>query len=179
MPPPVSPTAPLAQVLLTSQKQGAWVAFPSVDPTSRLHARSFANPPDGVTLPPFALVDSDVENREVKVAAYQLEMLQPDRITISLDSEIAPKFAYVGVYMAPTTAPDSDDGKLYSLAVEETRTWPLFRSSVFDPIRFKYRITYVAYGNDGKPLPISTTDWTIADGLSLVVRPPIVLSPAS
>lgn len=172
--PPTPPVLPLAQLTLTSQKPAAWVALPGFDPASRLHVQCSANPPEGVTQQPYVLLDSDVENREVRIAAYQLEMLRPDRITITLDVDSAPHFAYVGVYMAPITVPDSDEGKLYSLTGEEVRTWPLFRESVFDPIRFKYRITYVAYDKDGKTLPITTTGWMTADSSTLVVRPPFV-----
>jgi hypothetical protein len=126
-----------------------------------------------VTQPSYLLLDGEVVGRQVMLSTYQLEVLEPDRITLTLDANLASHFAYVGVYMASLTASNTDEGKLYSLDVGTSHVWPLFRDSVFDPIRFKYRITYVAYDNAGKPLPITTTDWIVGDGLTLAVRPPL------
>lgn len=160
--------APLALLSLTAARPGAWVALPGHDPAAPLAARAEARAlTDG--LPPFLLREGPLAGREVRIAAYQLEVLEPDRITLRLDPEAAPRFAYVAV----TVAPLAGEPRMYTLPPSETRVWSLFRSSVFDPIRFRYRIDYAALGDDGRPRPLATTDWTVTEGTELLVRPPL------
>ncbi len=167
------PPTPLVRLLLNRDKPTSWVALPGNDPDSQLHVRCLASPLGGVTAPPYTLFDGPLPSREVKIAAYQLEVLEPDRITISLDPETAPHFAYVAVSLAPITAAETDEGKLYTLSPDKPRTWTIFRNSVFDSIRFRYRITYVAFDDSRHTLPMTSTIWSVAEGTLLTVRPPV------
>ncbi|HSF43246.1 MAG TPA: hypothetical protein VLT87_25825 [Thermoanaerobaculia bacterium] len=160
-------TPPLALLSLTAARPGVWVALPGQDPAAPLAARAEARAlADG--LPPCLLREGPLAGRELKVSAYQLEVLEPDRITIELDPEAAPRFAYVAV----TVAPLGGEPRMHTLNPGEPWVWSFFRSSVFDPIRFRYRLDYVAFGADHATRPLASTDWSVAEGSALLVRPP-------
>ena len=159
----------VAQLTLTAAKPAAWVALPDVDPATVLRGRATAL---AQADPATACVvrDGTILGRRVRITADELEVLEPDRVSIELDPEVTEFFALVLVHIAPL---DGDE-KYFSLTPGEQKLWNLFRGSVFEPVRFRYRLDYVAYDSEGHTLPLATTDWTIAEGTSLLVRPPAV-----
>ena len=164
-----STPVPLARLTLTAARSSAWIALPGNDPESALRVLCTAYSLEGT----YSLLNGPLIDRRVEIYAYQMEPQEPDYVTLLLDAETASHFAYVGVSLAPTTAPESDEGKLYTLHPDEPRKWPFFRPSVFAPLRFRYRITYVAYDASGNTLPMTATDWSVMEGTLLNVRPPV------
>ena len=79
-----APATPLTHISLTPAKTSAWVALAAADVSGNLAARVVAQPPSGVNQPPATLFDGPVAEQEIRIAAYQLEVLDPDRITIAL-----------------------------------------------------------------------------------------------
>ena len=123
-----------------------------------------ANP----ALPPYTLHDGPIAGRAIAIAAYQLEVLEPEPVTILLEPDLAARFAFVAVAVAPPGGAE----KHFSLAAGEPRVWRCFRASVFEPLRWRYRIDYVAYSPNGTTLPLQSTTWADAEGSELLVRPP-------
>ncbi len=164
---------PSTSLKLTPEKPSAWVALPNIASTDQLTVRCVAQPLKGVNAPAYNLVDGEIGDRILKIAAYQLEVLDPDVITLTLDPEVAPHFAYVAVSITKPTATDS--GKRRELKLNQPQVYKLLgRSSVFEPVRFRYQIHYVAYNSEDNTLPIVSTDWAIAEGTTLMIRPPVV-----
>lgn len=164
---------PSTSLKLTPEKPSAWVALPNIASTDKLTVRCVAQPPKGVSAPAHSLMDGEISDRSLKIAAYQLEVLDPDVITLTLDPEVAPHVAYVAVSVTKPTA--TDIGKRHELKPNQPQTFKLLgRNSVFDSIQFRYQIHYVCYDSEGNTLPIVSTDWAIAEGTTLIIRPPVV-----
>lgn len=165
-----APTAALASLTLIQASPAAWVALPGIDPESPLTARAVAHPPAGVEAEPLALFAGPLADRALRLAAWQLEVLAPERVAIVLPAETAARFPYVAVTVsAGEGAPEA----VHTLDAGTPWTWSFFRASVFAPVRFRYRLDYVALDGDGRPLPIARTAWTDAAGTALTVAPPI------
>lgn len=163
---------PSTSLKLTPEKPAAWVALPNIAPTDKLTVRCIAHPLKGVSAPAYCLMDGEISDRLLKIAAYQLEVLDPDVITLTLDPEVAPHVAYVAVSVTKPTA--TDIGKRRELKPNQPQVFKLLgRDSVFEPIRFRYQIHYVTYDSEGNTRPIVSTDWAIAEGNSLMIRLPI------
>jgi hypothetical protein len=167
--PVATPASPLTHITLTPAKLSAWVALAATNASGNLAARVVAQAPSGVNQPPVTLFDGPVAEHEIRIAAYQLEVLDPDRVTIVLAPEAAEQLAFAAVAVAPLAG----DSKYYTLAPDTSKVWNFYRSSVFEPIRFRYRIDYVAYDEAHHTLPLASTDWQIAEGPALTVRPPV------
>ena len=89
-------------------------------------------------------------------------------VTILLEPDVAARFAFVAVAVAPPGGAE----KYFSLTPGEPRVWRCFRTSVFEPLRWRYRIDYVAYGPNSTTLPLQSTAWADAEAGELLVRPP-------
>ncbi|MEM8806322.1 MAG: hypothetical protein AAGF01_09885 [Cyanobacteria bacterium P01_G01_bin.38] len=159
------------QVTLTAEHPSAWVTLPGVAPDTPLQMRCVAYPTAGIEGSAYIVMAGDVLNREVHIAAYQLEVLAPDYITLQ-SAAPADQFAFVAVAVAPLSAPAEDEGRLYSLPPGESRRWPLFRTHVFEALQFRYQIHYVAYDAAGQSQPMATTEWVMSTETSLWVSPP-------
>jgi hypothetical protein len=126
---------PSTSLKLTPEKPAAWVALPNIAPTDKLTVRCIAHPLKGVSAPAYCLMDGEISDRLLKIAAYQLEVLDPDVITLTLDPEVAPHVAYVAVSVTKPTA--TDIGKRRELKPNQPQVFKLLgRDSVFEPIRF-------------------------------------------
>ena len=66
-------------------------------------------------------------------------------------------------------APLAGEGRLTALAPDAPKVWNFYRSSVFEPIRFRYRIDYVAYDAGASYAAAGLTDWQIAEGPALTI----------
>lgn len=170
---PVGGTAPvpLVQLSLTSSQAAAWVALPGVDPATDLYVRAVAHGSGNPEPQPYTLPQNRVANRQVRIAAYQLEVLDPDRIILQLDPILVSRFALVQV----TVAPLSGEGHTYRLEADHPVVWNFFRSSVFEELSYRYRLDYVAIDAQGHTLPMASTDWATAQGTTLVIQPPLNL----
>jgi hypothetical protein len=49
--------------------------------------------------------------------------------------------------------------------------WNFFRNSVFEAVRYRYQLEYVAVDANGQTLPAVTTDWIETGETALTVRP--------
>jgi hypothetical protein len=165
---PDDQAAPLTRLTLTEAGPGAWVALPGVKEDAELRALVVACAPGTSALPPYTVRDGPLVGRQVKIAAHELEVLGPDLVTVTLAEASVPLFAYVGVAVV------SPSGRERYQTLEPGRPWllPVLRASVYEPVRFSYRIDYVAFDADGAPRPLASTGWLSAEGTSLVVRPP-------
>ncbi len=158
---------PMARFTLTAACQAAWVALTDYDPAADLYvcatARCLADP----QLPPHVLRCDQVAERRIRVAAYQLEVLDPERITIELDSHVGSRFALVQV----TLAAPSGDQQTFSLKPGQPVLWSFFRNSVFDPVLYRYRLDCVPIDAQGHTRPQISGDWVEARQSRLFVQP--------
>jgi hypothetical protein len=158
---------PMARFSLTAACPGAWIALPDVDPAADLYtyaaARSLADP----QAPPYVLRCDRVVERRIRIAGYQLEVLDPQRIEIELDPQTHGRFALIQV----TLASPSGDEQTFTLKPGQPVAWSFFPSSVFAPLTYRYRLDYVAIDGQGQTLPMTSADWTVAQDSHLVVRP--------
>jgi hypothetical protein len=160
----------LVEVSLTATQPAAWVALPGVDPATDLFARVVAHSAGDSAALTYTVCCGHVVDRDVRVAEYQLEVLNPDVVSVQLDPQIAGRFALVQV----TVAPFSGDGRTYTLRPGEPVIWNLFRNNVFETLRYRYRLDYMALDAEGRSLPMVGTDWTaVQDTTTLIIRPPL------
>jgi hypothetical protein len=162
-------SSPLVQLKLTSDYSAVWVALPGFDSSTDIFAKAVVYAPGDPEPSPYVLHLNRIVNRSVRIAEYHLEVLDPDRIKISLDPQVVDHFALVRV----TLAGISGDERTYTLQPTEPVVWNLFRGSVFEPLRYQYRLDYVAVDGEGHTLPITSTDWTTTQETNLIVRPPL------
>lgn len=160
--------APLTQRTLTRDDPGAWVACVGVSPEDELSARVDATAPDPA-LAAHRLRDGPVVDRQVMITAAEVEVLAPEAVTISLHPGWAGRFGYAGVLLR---SPDGTE-RYRTLELGQPATVHLFRASVFEPLRYHFRVDYVAFDADGGPLPLASTGWRDAEGPALVVDPPV------
>jgi len=169
---PAGASAPLVQLTLTAARPTAWVALPNGGPTAALYARCVAHPPSGINAPSIGLADAPVVDRAMFIAAYQLEPLGPDRISIALDPAAAEQVAFATIELVRDPAPTAS-GRRLPLEPGRPQSWFCQRASLFEPISFRYRLSYALFDQAGGALPIVTTDWVVGSGNTLVVSPPI------
>jgi hypothetical protein len=166
--------APYTTLTLTLDRSDAWVALPATLPSSELRVRCLAYAPRDTDRPPYTVLEGTIADRTIRITDGLLEVLQPDVITLTLDPELAPRIAYAAIELLPNSGPvAAASGKQLSLEPNQPQYWYLWRSSIFDPVSFSYRVSYVTYDDAGKTLPLTTTDWMTAEGSALVVRPPL------
>jgi hypothetical protein len=143
------------------------MALPEVDPAADLYtyaaARSLLDPQS----PPHVLRCDRVVERRIRIAGYQLEILDPARIEIELDPQVSGRFALVQV----TLASFSGEEQTFTLKPGQSVAWSFFPGSVFDPLMYRYRLDYVAIDAQGQTLPMTSADWAVAREIHLVVRP--------
>lgn len=166
----LEPINPLAQVNLTVDRTAAWLALPGVDPADELYVQVIAHANKPAELPTVNLQQGILVNRRVHIAAFQMEVLDPDRITLTLDPTIANRFALVAITVAPLTG----EGRKFTLLANQPVTWSHFRESIFSPLRYRYCLDYVSIDQQGNTTPIASTEWMEADELCLQVRPPLI-----
>lgn len=168
-------TSEPTMVTLNRDRPTTHVAFPGIGLDTPVQMRCIAYPPEGSEKSRYDVMHHDVVNRAVHVAAYQLEALGPDYVSVQSLMR-AEQFAYVAVAIAPADAPTDAEGTLYSLPLDshEMRRCPIFRSSVFDPPWYRYQIHYVAYDDAGETLPIATTNWQTEIAAALVIAPDLI-----
>lgn len=162
--------APAASLRLTPERPRAWAALTGSASGASLTARCTAHPPAGMDAPPLALAERPLSDRVARVAAAELEVIEPDTVTISVAAD-CPPCAYLGVELASADGPAPAEGKRLTLEPGVPRTWRVFRASVFAPPRFRYRLHYVALDAEGRTLPLASTEWREGEGQALVVRP--------
>lgn len=170
---------PLIQLSLTAARPHAWLALPGIEPATPLYAQVIAYAPSESTLaesaaseaalPTYTVYTGSIVERKVRVAAYQLEVLDPDPITVQLDPTGAEQFALMDLTIAPLDAA----GRTYSLQPSQPVIWHFFRNSVFARPCYRYRLSYVMFDAQGNTLPLATTEWLTSEETALVVRPPL------
>lgn len=148
---------PLAGVRLTEDMPAAWIALPDINPETALHVTCHAHPPAGLDAEPLTIRDELLTGREVNVHAYQLEVLDADEITVTLDEQASEQYPFVAFEMTPEK--DSDEGILRSLDPGRTYTWHLHRASVFTPLLYRYRLHVVERNGDTGTKPMVLTPW--------------------
>jgi hypothetical protein len=155
-----------AHVDLSAARPKAWVALRGVATTDALTAAVDAVAPDSAT-PAARLWAEPVAGRRVAVYEPQLNALLAQVVTVTLDPAAAAGFAYVAVTLdaaagGTTTRTIQPDAPI-SVSIR--------RASLFEPARFRYRLDLVPIDDDGQTLPLYSTDWTDAEGTSLVLSP--------
>jgi hypothetical protein len=155
-------------LILTKEQSSAWIALPNSSPENAIPIQCIAKSSNTS----YILIDKTTTERNLRIAAYQLEIFDPDEITLTLDPESDSQFHYVAISLAQTSSTSTQRRELTS---SQPLVWKLFgRRSVFDPVRFRYQIHYVAYDDDRNTLPIASTEWVIAEGNALTIRPPLL-----
>jgi hypothetical protein len=155
-------------LILTKEQSSAWIALPNSSPENAIPIRCIAKSSNTS----YILIDRTTTERNLRIAAYQLEIFDPDEITLTLDPESDSQFHYVAISLAQSSSTSTQRRELTS---SQPLVWKLFgRRSVFDPVRFRYQIHYVAYDDDRNTLPIASTEWVIAEGNALTIRPPLL-----
>jgi hypothetical protein len=167
--PPTEPVTPVAEISLTADNLAAWVALPEVDPASDLYVRVIAHGYESPEVSSVRLRQDKILNRRARIDAYELEVLDPERITLALDPNIANRFALVQITVAPLVG----EGRRFILRLDEPITWNFFRQSIFSPVRYRYCLDYIAIDAQGHSAPIASTGWFETDETNLVVRPPL------
>jgi hypothetical protein len=163
-----TPSQPLVQLLLNESSPSAWIALPGVESTAELYViakAQAADKPSGVLREVYA---GRVNGRQVRIAEYQLRVLDPDQITVRLDPQAAGKFAFVQVLLASLTG----SGRAFELKPDQLVTWNLFRNSIFEEMKYRYRLDYVPINDKGHTLPMVSTDWQESNLASLTILPP-------
>ena len=161
------PPTPVACFTLTAACPAAWLALTDFDPAAALYIRATGRSLADPQLPPHVLRCDQVAERRVRIAGYQLEVLDPERITIELDPHVGSQFALVQV----TLASPSGDQRTYSLKPGQPVLWSFFRNSVFDSVVYRYRLDCVPIDSQGHTLPQISGDWMEARQTRLFVRP--------
>lgn len=164
---------PLTYVTLDAVQPAAWIALPDLVPGTALRVTCVALPPADSGLAPRMLYDGPVEQGEVSIAAYWLEVLEPETVTLELDPAMAGQLVYAAVALARPDARTEDEGVLIILEPGAPKRWQFYRSSIFAPFSYRYRIHYVLRRPDGTTTAMLSTDWSSADGTTLSVSPPI------
>jgi hypothetical protein len=147
---------PLAQTRLTGDVRSVRIALPDITPETALSITCRAHPPAEVEAEPITLREDLLSGREVVVPAYQLEVLEADEITVTLEERASISYPLVAFELAPE--PDADEGVLRTLDSGRTHTWRILRESVFSPLQYRYRLHVVARDEEGT-LPMIRTRW--------------------
>lgn len=147
--------APVAAITLTKEKPVTWVALPDVTSDTDLHVLCRVLPLADVEAEPFILYDNPLDGREVAIYAYQLDVLDPDEITATLDATASERYPFVALEIAAT---------LRTLEPGQAVTWRILRHDVFSPLHYRYRLHVVAREEDGETLPMVVSDWYEASG---------------
>ncbi len=158
---------PLHQLTLHAERPNAALAMTDVDATTALFVRALAYPIGAPDLPPYPLYVGCLNNRHLRIAAYQLEVLDPDLITIRLEPSVAAHFAWIRITFA---APNQTE-RAYILQPNQPIVWNFFRNSVFDPIAYRYRLDTIALDEQGHTLPMHSSDWISCQDRMLLVSP--------
>lgn len=150
--------AALATVTLTAEHAVAQVALPDVAPETALHCLIQATPPAHLAgAEALVLHDGALVGREVAIYAYQLEVLEPDEVTVTLDTEASERYPFVAFEI--TAEEHASAGTLRTLRPGQSCTWRILRRSIFEPLSYRYRLHVVARNEDGDTLPMVVTEW--------------------
>lgn len=163
------PLGPLAHINLTVDQPAAWIALPDINPTDDLYAQVIAQAHNPAEVPTVDLQQGLLASRQVHVAAYQLEALDPDRISFTLDSALTGLYAFVQI----TVASLNGNERTFTLRTDQPVLWNHFRDSIFSPLRYRYCLHYVAINEQGHSTPMVSTEWLETNETSLLVRPPL------
>jgi hypothetical protein len=148
---------PLAAVQLTGETPVIWVALPDITAETGLHITCRAQPLPGLDGEPFTLCDGPLTGREVAIHAGQLEVLEADDITVTLDAPAGEPYPLVAFEI--TSDMGANEGILRTLEPDRVHVWRVLRRNVFTPLAYRYRLHVVARHEDGHTLPMVVTDW--------------------
>jgi len=170
----VADSVPPRALSLTQEQPRACIPLPGHLPSAALMLRCVALPRADAPAEPQVLWDAALAGRTLRIMAAQLELWEPDLITLQLDAESARRCAYISVNIASAERPPSEreESTVYWLTPGEPRVVPLLRSSVFEPLAFRYRLHYVPRDADGATRSMVSTDWLSARGAALTVKLP-------
>ena len=156
------------QLNLTLWQEGeleAAAALTAVSPTTAIALTN--HPTDAI----FCLYVGDGSGRDAKfcvstvtpttITTYDLEPQQPDTITIQRGTD---SHAFMGIELAKL---DDDNIVFYTLEPKQPRTWSFFRRTLFQPVRYRYRLHTVPTDSDGNTLPLVVGEWVESEELVL------------
>ena len=166
---------PLSCFSLTAACPVAWLALTDLAPATDLYVRATARCLADPQLPPHVLRCDKVVNRLVRIAGYQLEVLDPEIISIELETQVSGQFALVQV----TLLSPSGGQQTFGLKPGQPVIWSFFRNSVFEPVVYRYRLDFVPLDEHGQTLPMVSGDWMEACQSRLIVRPAVTETEAS
>ena len=158
----------VTELRLNAERAGSWLALPNVAAEETLAARVVAHGKGDPEPPPYSMSDGPIQDRRVWLQGWQLEALDPDRITVRMNPAAASRFALLNV----TLATMMEEGDTFPLSAHAPVYWNLFRDSVFEPVSYRYRLSYVLVDADGKTQPLASSDWITAHETELVVGVP-------
>ncbi len=147
----------LAGIQLTGDRPSAWIALPDLDPDALLRVTCRAHPPADLDAEPLTIRDELLTGREVSIHAFQLEVMEPDEITVFLDEQAGERYPFVAFELTPDE--DSDEGVLRSLDPGRTYSWRLHRDGIFSPLLYRYRLHVVERNGAGGTKPMVITPW--------------------
>ena len=101
--------------------------------------------------------------KPVTITTYDLEPKQPDIITIQRGTD---NHAFLGIELAKL---DDDNTVFYTLEPNQPRTWSFFRRTLFQPVRYRYRLHTVPTDSDGNTLPLVVGEWVESEEINLMV----------
>jgi hypothetical protein len=161
-----APSLP-ATVSLTAAVRAHWLALPGVAADAQLAAQVEASPPVGEPLAPVLLRSGLVVDRRVAVTGADVEVSEPDLLTVRLAETAALRFAYVEI----TLEPGAGRAQTRTIDPGSSEVFALRRASIFAPFRYRYRLDLVPYDDNHQTEPMVTTDWTEVDGPELLLDP--------
>ncbi|MCB0000455.1 MAG: hypothetical protein KDE56_32035, partial [Anaerolineales bacterium] len=97
------------------------------------------------------------------ITTYDLEPQQPDTITIQRGTD---SHAFMGIELAKL---DDDNTVFYTLEPDQPRTWSFFRRTLFQPVRYRYRLHTVPTDPNGNTLPLVLGEWVESEEINLMV----------
>jgi hypothetical protein len=161
----------VAGTTLRPGRAGAVLAFPAAEPPLVLEATAVrVGDQDGPLIPlPARSLSAGLAQAGLTIQAADLEDLHPTEILVELDDP-AGRTAYAAVALLDRTG----RGRTYTLEPGTLVTWPCHRQTVLDPLRYEWRLLWVARRADGTTDPLRSTPWAEADATRLTIPAPDV-----
>ena len=144
---------PVAQVALTAVSPTTAISLPGHNGSDTTFCVSI----DGTD------TTFSVSTTPLTITTDDLAPKQPDTITIQRSHD---SHAFLGIELAKL---NTDHTIFYTLEPDQPRTWPFFRRTLFQPIRYRYRLHTVPTDLNGQTLPLVVGEWVESEALVLNV----------
>ncbi|MGH8564660.1 MAG: hypothetical protein ACREXW_11480 [Gammaproteobacteria bacterium] len=140
---------------LTAAKPHAWAVLPGRIAAALLSFRLEAEPPAPGNAAPVVIREAAVQDRRVLVSPIDVSVVEPDRVAVRLASE------HIVFALVELRAAGSDHVRSQVLRPGETAEFAVWRSDIFQPLAFDWRVSAVRRDAGGRTLPIETSPWEL------------------